>query len=137
MIINTYNARATADNLPIIAQSYDIIVDATDNFAARFLISDTCQAQHKPMVHGAICGLRGQVSVLCKGSTTYRTLFPDEEATLAMPHPGKQVLGATPAVVGSVQAAQTVMLICHKASPLDARLWTIDLSTMESHVIDL
>ncbi len=135
--IIVYHARADEDNLPDIAKDYDIIVDGTDNFKARFVISDVCEAMGKPFVHGTIGGLQGQVAVLCKGHATFRTLFPDEEEILAMPHPGKQVVGVTPAMVGSVEAAQVIQLICGYGEPLIDRLWTIDLTNMQSYIIDL
>ncbi len=129
--------RLTADNAATLISGYDIVVDGTDNFAARFAVSDVCQAQEKPFVHGAIGGLEGQVAVLCKGRATYRTLFPDEAATLAMPHPGKEVAGVTAAMVGSVQAAQVMQLVCAYGEPLIDRLWTVDLRTMQSFIISL
>lgn len=54
-----------------------------------------------------------------------------------MPHPGKAVLPTTPAVVGSVEACQVLLLAAGFGSPLIDKLWTIDLATMESMVIDL
>ena len=54
-----------------------------------------------------------------------------------MPHPGKAVLGTTPAVVGSVEACQVLMLAAEFGEPLIDKLWTVDLSTMMSYVIDM
>lgn len=127
----------TSENALGIISGYDIVVDGTDNFAVRYAISDACTQLRKPYVYGAINALDGQVAVLCKGKATYRTLFPDEAETLAMPHPGKAVVGVTPAVVGSVEASQVLQLICGYGEPLVDRLWTIDLKNMQSFVIDL
>ena len=112
-------------------------MDATDNFATRFIISDVCQALGKPYVYGAICGLDGQVAVLCKGKATYRTLFPDEQETISMPHPGKQVTGVTPGIVGTVEALQVLQLICGFGTPLIDRLWTIDLNTLQTFTVEI
>ncbi len=140
--IVAYPERLTRENAEPLISQYDIVVDGMDNFATRFIVSDVCERQGKPFVHGAIRGLEGQVSVLCTPSpdgtkATYRTLFPDEEATLRMPHPGKAVLGTTPAVVGSVEATQALLLIAGFGSPLTGRLWTVDLATMQSFIINL
>lgn len=132
-----YNERLTRENASDIIGQYDMVLDGMDNFATRFVVSDACQEQHKPYVYGAICGLEGQVSVLCSGNCTYRSLFPDEEATLQMPHPGKQVLGTTPAVVGSVEATQALMMITGIGDPLVDKMWTVNLATMQSFVIQL
>ncbi len=135
--IVAFNARLQTENASRIISKYDIVVDGTDNFAARYLLSDTCSALHMPFVYGSICGLQGQVGVLCAGHATYRTLFPDEVAMLAMAHPGKEVVGVTPAVIGSVEASQVLQLICNYGDPLIDRLWTIDLRTMQTSIIDL
>lgn len=135
--INANPIRLTKENARDIIHEYDIVVDGTDNFQVRFLISDVCKELGKTYVYGAICGLEGQVAVLCKGNATYRTLFPDEKDTLAIPHLGKQVVGVTPAVIGSVEASQVIMLICGYGEPLIDRLWTIDLRTMQSFIINI
>lgn len=140
--IEYYNKRLTADNAELYISQYDIVVDGCDNFATRFLISDVCSRLRRPYVYGAICGFEGQVSILCHPKAnlpapTYRTLFPDEAATLAMPHPGKQVIGVTPAIVGSVEAGEVLKLICDYGEPLIGKLWTIDLRTLQSYLIDL
>ena len=131
--------RLTAENAQSIIGRYDLVVDGCDNFATRFLISDACRALRIPYIYGAIGGLEGQVAVLCHsaGTKSYRTLFPDEAATLLMPHPGKEVAGVTPAIVGSVQAAEALKLICGYGEPLIDRLWTIDLRTLQSFIIEL
>lgn len=135
--IEAYPYRLTAGNAEELIRDYDIVVDGMDNFATRYIVSDVCQRLHKPFVYGAIRAMEGQVSVLCKGERNYRSLFPDEQEMLRMPHPGKAVLPTTPAVVGSVEACQVLLLAAGFGSPLIDKLWTIDLTTMESMVIDL
>lgn len=135
--VYAYDEKLTAANARELISQYDIVVDGTDNFEVRYIISDTCAELGRTFVYGAICGFEGQVAVLCKGNATYRTLFPDESEVLSMPHPGKQVIGVTPAVVGSVEANQVLQLICRFGEPLVDRLWTIDLRTMQSFTIEL
>ncbi len=132
-----YPFQLSTDNANDIISKYDIVVDGTDNFATRYLISDTCETLGKSYVYGSIHGLEGQVAVFCAGNATYRTLFPDEKATLYMPHPGNEVVGVTPAIIGSVEASQVLQLVCGYGEPLIDRLWTIDLRTMKSFIISL
>lgn len=135
--VNVYRTRLTADNARELIAQYDIVVDGTDNFAARYVISDACEALGKPYVYGAIGGLDGQVAVLCKGSATYRTLYPDNVDKEKFAPIDKAVAGVTPAVVGSVEASQVMQLVCGYGSPLVDRLWTIDLRTMQSFVVEI
>ena len=90
-------------------------------------------------MYGAIQGFEGQVSVFCYGERpkTYRDLFPDETATLQMPAPDNSVVGVTPAIVGSVEASETLKLICNYGEVLAGKLWTVDLRTMQSFVLSL
>ena len=40
---------------------YDIILDATDNVATRYLLNDTCVLAEKPLVSGSALRFEGQV----------------------------------------------------------------------------
>ena len=138
--IHPYPQRLTAETIDEILCQYDLVVDGCDNFATRFLINDHCVKRGIPYIYGGICGFEGQVSVFPNNGTSrssYRTLYPDEAATLAMPHPSKAVIGVTPGIVGCVEAAEAIKLICHVGEPLVDRLWTIDLRTMQTYLIDL
>ncbi len=134
-----YPYRLTKDNAADIVRNYDMVVDGCDNFATRFLIDDACREAGIPYLYGAVCGFNGQAAVFNVGPDArhYRDLYPDEQATLAMPHPGKAVVGMTPAVVGSVLAEQVLQLVCGYGTPLVNKLWTIDLQTMQTFTIDL
>ncbi|MBO4984829.1 MAG: HesA/MoeB/ThiF family protein [Bacteroides sp.] len=137
--IETYPFRLTEENAREIIGQYDVVVDGCDNFKTRFLLNDTCQALGIPYVYGGICGWEGQVSIFCHPSshTTYRTLFPDEAATLSMPHPGKQVIGMTPGIIGSTEATEVIKLIANVGEPLIDKIWAIDLRTLQTHLINL
>ena len=54
-----------------------------------------------------------------------------------MTPPSKAVLGITPAVTGSVEANQVLQIAAGFGEPLIGKLWSIDLRTMESYIIDL
>lgn len=141
VIINVYDYFLTADNAEEIISGYDIVVDGCDNFATRFIVNDTCLSLGKPYVYGSIQGLNGQVSVFgmpdANGKIhSYRDLY-DEQELLSMTPPSKAVLGITPAVTGSVEANQVIQIAAGFGEPLVGKLWSIDLRTMESYIIDL
>lgn len=139
--IRTYDCFLTKDNAAVIIAGYDMVVDGCDNFATRFIINDICIAAGKPYIYGSIQGLNGQVSVFgvpdASGKVhSYRDLY-DESELLSMEAPSKAVLGITPAVTGSVEANQVLQLAAGFGEPLIGKLWSIDLRTMESYIIDL
>lgn len=136
--VEAWNERLTPQNAECLIANYDIVVDGCDNFRTRYLINDTCVRLDKVYVYGAIREFDGQVSVFnYLGGPDYRTLFPDEEGMLAMPHPSKAVLGVTAGVVGCVEANETMKVILGSPYALSGRLWHIDLKSMESYVISL
>ena len=48
--IEIYKAGLTAENAPLLFDKYDIIIDGTDNFEAKYLINDTAVKYNKPWV---------------------------------------------------------------------------------------
>ena len=136
--VEVYPFRLDKKNASELIRNYDIVVDGCDNFATRYLLSDTCSALGKPYVYGAIQGFTGQVSVFCcnnEGAKTYRDLYPDEDGALLTLSPDKSVIGVTPAIVGSVEASEVLKLICGYGESLVGKLWTIDLRTMQSYIL--
>ena len=80
--------------------------------------------------------LRGQVSVFnYQGGPDYRHFFPDETEMLSMPHPPKGVLGVTPGIIGCAEAAEVLKIIGEYGEVLSGKLWTINVKTMETHLI--
>ena len=56
--VELYPEGITAENAEEILAKFDVIVDASDNFPTRYLLSDTCMKLGKPDVYGAICEFR-------------------------------------------------------------------------------
>ena len=65
--VDLYRDGFTAANALELAGSYDVVVDATDNAASRFLASDACAVLNRPLVSGAALGTDGQLTVYCCG----------------------------------------------------------------------
>ena len=61
--IIAFNERLTVENALEIMQSFDIIIDGTDNFSTRYMINDACVLLGKPLVYAAISQFEGQVAV--------------------------------------------------------------------------
>lgn len=136
--VHAYPCRLTKDNAGELISQYDIVVDGCDNFATRYLINDTCLQLNKVYVYGAICGFDGQVSVFnYQGGINYRDLYPDEDEMSGMPPPPKGVMGITPALTGSVQAAEVIKILVGFGDILSNKLWTVDLRTMQTNIISL
>ncbi len=122
------------ENAEVFIKNYDIIVDCTDNFTARYLINDYCVKLQKPFVYGAIHQFEGQVSVfnfLDKQDIlgpTYRCLFPEQPSELEIPNCATiGVLGVLPGMLGMYQANEVIKMITGIGTVLSGQLLMVDL----------
>jgi len=100
--------RITAQNAASLIGAYDLVVEACDTFAAKFLINDVCVDLGKPFVTAGVLGLSGQVMFVVPGRTAcLRCAIPDEPQA-ADPTADDGVLGAAAGVVGSIQALEVI-----------------------------
>lgn len=136
--IKCIDTRLTADNAAELLQGYDLILDCTDNFVTRYIIDDACAALDTPWVYGSISEFAGQLSLFNGPSKTrYCHLYPEREQLCSAPKPVPGVLGATPGVIGSMQAAEAVKVLLDMEGTLDGKLFYINLLTFETHLIQI
>ncbi len=132
--------RLNAANALSIIKGYDVVVDCTDNFAARFLTNDACVMLGKPNIYGAIFRFEGQASVFApfRGGPCYRCLYPEPPPPGAAPSCAEAgVIGFMPGLVGCVQAAEAVKWILGVGSSLMGRLLVVDALSMKFRELKL
>lgn len=119
-----YDTRLTRENAENLIREYDIIVDGTDNFSARYALNDACAALKKPFVYGTIFKFEGQASVFkSPEGPCYRCLYPEEPPPGIIPTSVEAgVMGVLPGVIGLIQATETVKWIVGQGKPLIGRL---------------
>ena len=117
--------------LEIIGQ-YDVVVNGADNFAARYLVNDTCVFLKKPLVDGSILLFDGQSTVYLPGQGCYRCLYPTPPPPGLVPSCADAgVLGALCGTIGSIQATEVLKLILGIGESLSGRLLLYDALSME------
>ena len=120
----------TDENAEEILAKFDVIVDASDNFPTRYLLSDTCMKLGKPDVYGAICEFAGQVTVFASDGPCLRCLCPEAEDPSGNPNSAAYgVLGVIPGMIGCMQAAEVLKLLLGKGEPLIGKMLFIDAKT--------
>ncbi|GAA4697053.1 adenylyltransferase and sulfurtransferase [Promicromonospora umidemergens] len=128
-----HRARLTTANALDVLSGYDLVLDGTDAFATRYLVSDAAEVLGIPCVWGAIYRFTGQVATFWGAppagvdGVTYRDVFP------APPPPGASpdcaaggVLGAMCGTVGSVMATEAIKLVTGAGDTLLGRLAVYD-----------
>jgi molybdopterin-synthase adenylyltransferase len=109
-------------------ESYDFIIDATDNPLTKFLINDTCVALHRPFVYGGVLGMTGQAMTVLPGQTAcLRCLFeePPDESEIASCRDGG-IIGPVAGAIGEAQAAEAVAWLRGERSALAGIMLTYD-----------
>jgi adenylyltransferase/sulfurtransferase len=135
-VLNTYLRPQNALN---IMKDYDIIVDATDNFPSRYLISDACVILGKPLVYGAIYKFEGQVSVFnYKGGPTLRCLYPATDEGKSVPDSESiGVIGVLPGIIGSLQANEVLKIILQEGEVLSGKLFIMDIFNNRNYTVKI
>jgi adenylyltransferase and sulfurtransferase len=120
----------TPKNARVLLESYDVILDCTDNPATRYLLSDTAVLLGKPLVSGAAQRFDGQLCTynLRPEGPCYRCLFPRPPSSEASPSCEETgILGAVTGVIGSLQALEAIRIIIGlhgKFSSFHLNWWT-------------
>lgn len=133
-----YPYRIDADNIEEIVQQYDVVVDAVDNFPARYLISDCCYFKRKPLIEGAVLGFEGILMTIIPGkSPCYRCLYPMPPKDGVIPTCSDSgILGAVAGVIGSLQALETIKVLLGIGQTLSGRILTFDGLSLNFREID-
>ncbi len=119
----------TPGNAMDILSGYDLVLDCTDNFPARYLLNDAAALCRIPCIHGSIFQYEGQVTLFhpAAGFPCYRCLFPEMPSPEAVPNCAEAgVFGSLCGIIGSWQANEAIKWILRLGEPLAGRLKVID-----------
>jgi molybdopterin-synthase adenylyltransferase len=97
----------SASNVARLTAGFDVILDGTDDFETRFLLNMAALENRIPFVHGAVFGFEGKLTTIVPGHTPclgclYRGSVPQHKLP---------VIGVTEAVIGSLQATETIKYV--------------------------
>jgi adenylyltransferase/sulfurtransferase len=103
---------------PDLVGDCDVILDATDNLAARKALNGASVRLKIPFVHGAVGGLNGMVTTFLPGmGPCLECLFPLDDVAVKV-----GILGPTAGIIASIQAMETIKLIVGSGGTLMGRL---------------
>jgi adenylyltransferase/sulfurtransferase len=111
--VTTYPVRVNPSNVLEIMAGYDIVIDATDNFATRYLINDAAVLLNKPYVWGSVNRFDGQAAVFWSTlGPCYRCLHPEPPAPGTVQNCADAgVLGVLCASIASIQVNEVIKAI--------------------------
>jgi len=131
--------RLDADNAMSLIGGYDFVLDGSDNFETRYLVSDACFLAGRPLITAALGMFDGSLTTIrahernAEGefNPTYRCLFPEPPPPGTVPPCAEAgVMGALAGVLGSMMALESIREIVGFGEGLVGRLLMVDARTM-------
>jgi molybdopterin/thiamine biosynthesis adenylyltransferase len=118
--------RMLPDGASELVAGYDLVLEGADNFATKFLVADACALADTPVVQaGAVRWVGWTLASVPRQSACLRCVFEDmprgEQETCA----AAGVVGPVVGVLGALQAALALRLLCGDASAAGV-LWSYD-----------
>ena len=111
---------------------YDIVLDATDNYAARYRLNALCRSLKKPLVSASIYQFDAQISVFnYDNGPCYQCLYSEPPPLNLIPNcETGGVLGVLPGVAGALQATEAIKVILKMGDILSGTLLSLNLLSM-------
>ncbi|KAI4487439.1 PREDICTED: adenylyltransferase and sulfurtransferase MOCS3 [Polistes canadensis] len=125
--VTPYKLQLDSSNALKIIESYDIVLDATDNVATRYLLNDACVLSKKPLISGSALRFEGHLSVFNYNGPCYRCIFPKPPSPETVTNCSDGgVLGAAVGTIGVLQAVEAIKVILDMPETLSGRLLVFD-----------
>jgi molybdopterin/thiamine biosynthesis adenylyltransferase len=136
--VEAYEGYVTDKELAFLIEGAEVAVDALDNMSSRFSLEKVCKEANVPLVHGAVAGFSGQVTVIYPEDLGFRAFYGDPST---VPEKGIEVelgnLAGIVSAVASIQVQETVKIITGVGCPLRNRLLFLDSLTGSVETISL
>ncbi|MEP3431747.1 MAG: molybdopterin-synthase adenylyltransferase MoeB [Roseibium sp.] len=142
--VKPYPTRINGQNAMALVTEYDLVVDGSDNFDTRYLVSDACFFAQKPLVTAAVGQFDGSITTLRPFETndsgefnpTYRCLFPQKPRDGLLPTCSEAgVLGALTGIIGAMQAMEVIKEITGTGEGLVGRMMMFDARSFRMETI--
>ncbi len=129
LTITALAERADATRLDMLVAVADVVLDCSDNFATRHALNAACVHHGVPLVSGAAIRFDGQLAVYSpkdNQSPCYACVFPPDTAFEETRCATMGVFAPLVGIIGSMQAAEALKLLCGAGEPAVGRLLMLD-----------
>ncbi len=126
------------DNVEELLRGVDCVVDGLDNMRTRYVVNRACAKLKIPYVFGAAIGVEGNLSVFTPPETPcLECVLPNLRDSDMLTCDVRGVLGATPGIIGTMQAMETIKVLTGMGTPLKGKLLICDFNDMYLTTIDI
>ena len=136
--VEAFTENVNASNVERLLSGVDCVVDGLDNMVTRYVVNRACVKLKIPYVFGAAIGIEGNLSVFSPPETgCLECLMPNLSDSDLLTCATRGVIGATPGIIGSLQAMETIKLLAGIGTALKGKLLVCDFSDMDFTTIDI
>jgi len=126
------------DNVDEIVRGMDCVVDGLDNMRTRYIVSRACVRNNVPFIFGGAIGFEGNISVFHPPETPcLECVLPNLNDQNMPTCDVRGVLGATPGIVGTIQAMEAVKLLAGIGETLKNKLLVCDFKDMYIAAVEI
>jgi len=126
------------NNAKQLLSDVDCVVDGLDNMLTRYIVNRVCIKTNTPYVFGAAIGMEGNLSIFTPPKTgCLECLMPNLSDNQIQTCNTRGVIGATPGIIGSLQAIETIKLLTNTGSTLKGKLLICDFNDQDFTTINI
>ncbi len=127
-----------SNNVDELLANVDCVVDGLDNMLTRYIVNRACVKAMTPYVFGAVGNFEGNLSVFTPPETgCLKCLTPNLSDSHMQTGNTQGILGATPGIIGSLQAMEVIKLLTGVGSTLKGKLLVCDFTDMDFTTINI
>ena len=136
IVFEAVKEQLDASNIEAEIEGYDLVIDCTDNYKARYLINDACALHGIPLVFGAIYQFEGQVGIFnLDGGPCLRCQYPSPPPAGLIPSCAEGgAISPLPGIIGSIQANEALKLILGIGEHLNGKILHVDSLYLSSRI---
>ncbi|MDO5035312.1 MAG: HesA/MoeB/ThiF family protein [Actinomycetaceae bacterium] len=146
IVVEEVPARITSANVKEVFGGLDVLIEASDNFEAKFMLADYCAKSGQPLVWGSAVGMHAMVSTFTttplagdetQKTATLRDLYPTMPPAEETPTAATSgVMGPLVGVAGSLMSMEAIKIIANMPGTLVRRLALIDLREPGMRIVE-
>tara|TARA_B100000965_G_scaffold403469_1_gene431630 strand:- start:1851 stop:2594 length:744 start_codon:yes stop_codon:yes gene_type:complete len=136
--INIFKKRIDENNIDKLINKYQIVVDATDNFDAKFLLNKSCIKLKKKLVVGAISKFDGHIFLFNfkdKNSACLKCFYQEKPSDEILNCDQEGILGTNASIIGSLQANEVLKTILDSKNILNNSILIVDSLNLKMRIV--
>ncbi len=109
------------------AEHFDLLIDAVDNFPTRFLLNRAAIQFQKPLISAGVAAASGQILTVLPGETACLECFLSNDAATHVVSPPDSVLSPLPQFFAALEVMEAIKILAGQFEAVNRSLWSFDL----------